>query len=66
MSAIIDSPIPLITCPCCKAPAEIYKHRLDGYVVECSDLAKCPQWPMTDRHPTPEAAATAWNKGHTH
>ncbi|WAC18854.1 hypothetical protein OVA24_16610 [Luteolibacter sp. SL250] len=66
MSAILTSPIPLVVCHCCKAPAELFQHRDGGYVVECSDSFDCLQWPMTDVHPTPEEAATAWNEGHTH
>ena len=66
MSVIVASPIPLISCPCCKSPAEMSTATGGKYLVECSDLADCPEWPMTNPQPTPEEAATAWNKGHTH
>lgn len=66
MSVIIASPIPLSVCPTCRAPAELSSTHSGEYIVECSDLAQCPEWPMTDPMPTPEQAATAWNEGHTH
>lgn len=61
--AYVDSPIPLNTCKCCKAPAEIFREKDGTYIAECSDTVLCKDWPQTEKCATAEAAAKAWNKG---
>jgi len=66
MQNTVETTAALITCPCCGHDAELYRNHRRLYVVECSNLSTCTEWPMTHPQDTAERAITAWNNKETH